>query len=197
MVRRFNGVFWEWVHGMRGRGGRMLGEWKQETETNQQQEESIWEIPSNVTTDIPQSLPEATPNPYPVGSVPIRFCRKNFFRYLSRNSTGYSTSHAQGIQVHPAQGTIVRTPAVASKTTDRYVCTINRCDIWRSASLTTHWRLTKHVHDGLIAPVLRRPDLSSLKHTCWWHSASLLTFVVWMKLHKWLLLSRKVSLEIR
>jgi hypothetical protein len=64
----------------------MLGERKQETETNEQREESIWEIPSNVTTDIPQSLQEATPNPYPVGSLPIRISRcqpQIFFRYLS------------------------------------------------------------------------------------------------------------------
>lgn len=86
----------------------MLGERKQETETNEQQEESIWEIPCNVTTDIPQSLQEATPNPYPVGSLPIRIsrCHREF---LFRYSTGY-TGHAQRTQDSPAQRTI---PAAA------------------------------------------------------------------------------------
>ena len=60
---------------------------------------------------------------------------------IHQGSTGYS-SHAQGIQIQAAQGTI----PVASKSITNRTGTIYRNDIWRS-----HWRLTKHVHDGLIA----------------------------------------------
>ena len=77
----------------------MLEERKQEgTETNEQQAESIWGDTSNVTTDIPQSLQEAIPNPYPVGSDPIRIwgCHLQiFFRTFIRRlvcSAGYNSA---------------------------------------------------------------------------------------------------------
>lgn len=48
----------------RGDVGRVKTRGDGQTETNEGL--SIWEIASNVTTDIPQTLEEANPLPYPV-----------------------------------------------------------------------------------------------------------------------------------
>ena len=70
---------------------------REETETNELQADSIWEIPSNVTTDIPQSLEEAIPNPYPVRTL----AAPPFFRrYISQNSTPGSRISYQSTSSH-------------------------------------------------------------------------------------------------
>ena len=68
------------VGGMKTRGDR-----------NKRAQSRSGRYPSNVTTDIPQTLEEAAPNPYPVGSHPIRIscCYPKFSSAIIFNETSY------------------------------------------------------------------------------------------------------------